>query len=73
MGAPDRWGDPAVRRSLRVRRPGLGAHLGVLLAVASLVANFGFLDAYPLWSLIMIGIDIVVILALTVHGSDIKP
>lgn len=47
--------------------------LGVLVAVGSLVANFGFLDAYPLWSLIMIAVGIVVVLALTVHGSDIKP
>ena len=47
--------------------------LGVLVAVASLVANFGFLGAYPILSLMMIGIDIVIILALTVHGSDIKP
>ena len=43
------------------------------MAVASLVANFGFLGAYPLLSLIMIALDIVIILALTVHGSDIKP
>lgn len=47
--------------------------LGVLVAVASLVANFGFLGAYPIWSLMMIGLDIVIILALTVHGSEIKP
>ena len=47
--------------------------VGVLVAVASAVANFGFLGAYPIWSLLMIGLDIVIILALTVHGSDIKP
>jgi hypothetical protein len=47
--------------------------VGVLVAVASAVANFGFLGAYPILSLMMIGLDIVIILALTVHGSDIKP
>jgi hypothetical protein len=47
--------------------------LGVLVAVGSLVGNFAFLGAYPILSLMMIGIDIVIILALTVHGSDIKP
>ena len=47
--------------------------VGVLVAVVSVVVNFGFLGAYPIWSLMMIALDIVVILALSVHGSDIKP
>jgi hypothetical protein len=47
--------------------------VGVVVAVASLVTNFGFLGAYPILSLMMIGLDVVIILALTVHGSDIKP
>ena len=47
--------------------------VGVLLAAASAIANVAFLAAYPLWSLIMITLAIVVIMALTVHGSDIKP
>jgi hypothetical protein len=47
--------------------------VGVLVTVTSLVANFGFLGAYPILSLMMIGLDVVIILALTVHGSDIKP
>ena len=47
--------------------------VGVLLAALSLLANVAFLAAYPLWSLIMIALDIVIIMALTVHGSDIKP
>ena len=47
--------------------------VGVLLAIASAVTSLAFLSAYPVWSLIMIGLDIVIIMALTVHGSDIKP
>jgi hypothetical protein len=47
--------------------------IGVLLAAVSLLANVAFLAAYPLWSLIMITVSIVIIMALTVHGSDIKP
>ena len=47
--------------------------VGVLLAGLSILANVAFLAAYPLWSLIMIAMDIVIIMALTVHGSDIKP
>jgi hypothetical protein len=46
--------------------------VGVLVAVLSAVFNLGFLSAYPVWSLMMIALDVVVILALTVHGSDIK-
>jgi len=47
--------------------------LGVLLALVSAIANTAFLAAYPLWSLIMIALAVVIIMALTVHGSDIKP
>jgi hypothetical protein len=47
--------------------------VGVLLASLSLLANVAFLAAYPFWSLVMIALDIVIIMALTVHGSDIKP
>ena len=45
----------------------------MLVAAASLVASFAFLGAYPALSLVMISLGIVVILALTVHGSEIKP
>jgi len=47
--------------------------VGVIVAALSLFANVAFLAAYPFWSLIMIALDIVIIMALTVHGSDIKP
>jgi len=62
----------------------LGAGLGVLqgqvwarsvgvgVAMLSAIVNVGFLAAYPVWSAIMVAIDIVVILALTVHGSEVK-
>ena len=47
--------------------------VGVLMAVASLIGSFAFVGAYPVFSLVMISLGVVVILALTVHGSDIKP
>jgi hypothetical protein len=47
--------------------------IGVLLALGSAVLNIAFLSAYPIWSLLMIALDVVVILALTVHGSEIRP
>jgi hypothetical protein len=46
--------------------------VGVLVALVSAVVNLGFLAAYPLWSMMMIALDVVVILALTVHGSEVK-
>jgi hypothetical protein len=47
--------------------------VGVLLALVSALVNVAFLAAYPLWSLTMIALAVVIIMALTVHGSDIKP
>lgn len=47
--------------------------VGVVVASLSLIGNFAILAAYPLWSLIMIALDIVIIMALTVHGSEIQP
>jgi hypothetical protein len=47
--------------------------VGVVVCLVSAVTSLAFLSAYPLWSVIMIGLDVVIIWALTVHGSDIKP
>lgn len=46
--------------------------LGVIVALVSAVVNIGFLSAYPIWSTIMIALDILVIWALTVHGSEMR-
>ena len=43
---------------------------GTIVALLSALLNLGFLAAYPLWSVMMIALDVVVILALTVHGSE---
>lgn len=45
--------------------------LGVILAVISTIANFAFLPYFPLWSALIIAVDIAVIWALTTHGRDI--
>jgi hypothetical protein len=47
--------------------------LGVVVAMSSMVASFGFLGAYPALSVLMVAIDVVIIFALTVHGSEIRP
>ena len=46
--------------------------VGTLMAMLSAVVNLAFLAAYPLWSIIMITLDVLVILALTVHGSAVR-
>ena len=46
--------------------------VGVTLAGLSALANFAFIAAYPLWSVIVIALDVFVILALTVHGREMK-
>jgi hypothetical protein len=46
--------------------------VGVLLALVSAVVNVAFLAAFPVWSAIMILLDVLVIWAITVHGAEIK-
>ena len=46
--------------------------LGVVVAMISAIVNLGFLSAYPIWSSIMILVDILVIWALTVHGGELR-
>ena len=38
------------------------------MALVSAIANFGFIPFYPIWSLLIIAVDIVVIWALAAHG-----
>lgn len=47
--------------------------VGVLVAFVSTVANLALMAEHPLWSAITIVVGIVVIFALTVHGSEIRP
>ncbi len=46
--------------------------LGVALAALSALVNLAFVAAYPLWSVIVITIDVVVIYAIIVHGAELK-
>jgi hypothetical protein len=44
--------------------------IGVTMAVVSAIANFGFIPYYPVWSIVIIALDVAVIWALTAHGRD---
>ena len=46
--------------------------LGVILAVISAVLNLAFIAAYPLWSVIVIILDVIIIYAIIVHGRELK-
>jgi len=46
--------------------------VGVIAAFVSAIVNIAFLSAYPIWSSIMIVLDILIIWALTVHGAEMK-
>lgn len=43
--------------------------VAIVLAVLSSIANLVFMAAYPLWSLIMITVNVLVIYAVTAHGD----
>jgi hypothetical protein len=58
-----------------VQRMVVGQGLRVVaigLALLSVLANFTFMAAYPLWSTTIIVIDILVIYALVVHGREMR-
>jgi hypothetical protein len=44
--------------------------VGIVIAVVSALVNIAFLAAYPIWSTIIIAIDVLVIYALAVHGRE---
>jgi len=53
------------------RRSAAGQMLGVILAVLNMMAALLFLGAYPVWSIIIMVLDGVVIYALTVYGESL--
>jgi hypothetical protein len=46
--------------------------VAVLLAIVSFAANMAFLNAYPVWSVIMMIVDVLIIYSLTVHGAELR-
>jgi len=74
------WGWVQIIAGIIVLAAGFGLFTGrywartiaVVLALVSAVVNVGFLAAYPIWSTMMIAVDILVIWALVVHGSELR-
>jgi hypothetical protein len=46
--------------------------IGVAIAAVSALVNMAFVSAYPIWSIIIIAVDVVVIFAICVHGRELK-
>ena len=42
--------------------------LGIIIAGISLIVNFAFIPVYPIWALVVITVDALVIWALAAHG-----
>ena len=74
------WGTVHLLLGLLVLASGVGVLSGnlaartvaVILAALSAVANMVFIEAYPLWSILIIIVDVLVIYALTVHGRELR-
>src|SRR3954465_8534761 len=45
---------------------------GVVIAFLSALVNLAFISAYPVWSSIIILLDVIVIYAIIVHGRELK-
>lgn len=74
------WGWVHVLAGVVVMSAGIGVFsgrvwaraVGCVVALASAVVNLGFLAAYPIWSVLMIALCVVAIMALTMHGAEIQ-
>ena len=76
----DTWGWAHLIGGLVVLGVGIGLFagatwarvLGVGIAMLSAIVNLVFLAAYPVWSIMMITLAVLVIYAITAHGAEIK-
>lgn len=46
--------------------------VGIAMALVSSVVNLAFMSAYPLWSIAVITLDVLVIYAIAMHGDEMK-
>jgi hypothetical protein len=46
--------------------------LGIVLAAVSALVHLAFLAAYPVWSVLVIALDVAVIHAIVVHGRELR-
>ena len=46
--------------------------VSVILAALSAIGNFLFIPAYPVWCLVVIALDVMIIYALCAHGREVR-
>ncbi len=46
--------------------------LTVIIVVLSALANMAFVPIYPVWSILIIAVDILIIYAVSVHGRELE-
>lgn len=46
--------------------------LGISVAVVSAIVNFAFIAAFPVWGIMLVTLDIVVIYAIAAHGREMQ-
>ena len=74
------WGWAHLIGGIVVFAAGVGLFMGqtwartvaVVVACLSIVVSFAWLPYYPLWSMLIIAMDVLVIWAVTAHGRDIS-
>jgi hypothetical protein len=57
---------------LLMRGSMFGRIVAVLLVSVSMIVNFVWLPVYPIWSIVIIAIDVLVLYAVIVHGKEMK-
>jgi hypothetical protein len=55
-----------------LRGAGWARVLAVIVVGVHMIAQFGFIAAYPVWGIITIAIDALILYALLVHGREIS-
>jgi hypothetical protein len=74
------WGWTHLLLGVLIAISGVGVLLGnlaartvaVIVVALSAIVNLLFIEAYPIWGIIIITVDVLVIYALTVHGRELK-
>lgn len=46
--------------------------LAIVLVLINFLAQFAFVSVYPVWSIIIMVVDVLVLYALTVHGEEVR-
>jgi hypothetical protein len=61
-----------VAAGLLLRGNVVGRVMAGIIAVVSVLVHLAFLPAYPWWSVLAIGFNVLVLYAITMHGAELK-